>query len=560
MTMPLIDPAPIDPGAPPAPPTSPASAALPPRPAFGERFFAWTAGLGVVRGDGWIGGVAAGVAARLRIDPLIVRGVLVVIGLFGFPVLFVYALAWAVLPDLDGRIPLQDAVRGRFTPALAGIAACALLGLLPAPFAWFAGAPTLWNIAGVSGALTALAVLVLLTGTLVVAGLLVLIVRAAIHSARAHTPEALVPDQRTASAASEASEPPAEASGSGPDARAAGPAEGDAVGFAASASASDALVAPTTGDATTDTEAGTDPAPPSAASATTEPGTPDEEYAAWREQHAAWKVQDDAWRRQQQDAARAARDQARRERQAQAAAFSAEAAERRRIRRMTSPRTPFAFVATVLGIAIVAGAVVALVSPGEFAGAQGCFVAACVAALGMVVAGVARRRSGFLAFVTAVLLVGGVAATASPAISALHLGGYGISNTGPERWPASAPFVQPWGDLSISLTGSAAPTQAMHVEKGSGVTTIWVDPDVAVHLDIRGAAWAVYTIGSDESRDLIEFPGVATTDMPTGEQRLVATIPARVEEGGRVTDQTLVIEQASGFIQIVQWEPAEDAQ
>ena len=78
----------------------------------GDRFFAWSAGLGVVRGDGWLGGVAAGLAARMRVDPLIVRGILVVAGLFGFPVLFLYAIAWALLPDLDERIPLQEAVRG----------------------------------------------------------------------------------------------------------------------------------------------------------------------------------------------------------------------------------------------------------------------------------------------------------------------------------------------------------------------------------------------------------------------------------------------------------------
>ncbi len=85
----------------------------------------------MVRGDGWIGGVAAGIAARLRIDPLIVRGILVVVGLFGFPVIFLYALAWALLPDLDGRIVLRDALRRRFEPAQVGILGLLILGLIP---------------------------------------------------------------------------------------------------------------------------------------------------------------------------------------------------------------------------------------------------------------------------------------------------------------------------------------------------------------------------------------------------------------------------------------------
>src|SRR5690606_24245804 len=95
-----------------------------------DRFFAWVAGLGVARSDGWIGGVAAGIASRLRIDPLIVRGVLVVTALFGLPMIFLYALAWALLPDPDGRIHLRELVRGRFEPAQLGILAGLLVGML----------------------------------------------------------------------------------------------------------------------------------------------------------------------------------------------------------------------------------------------------------------------------------------------------------------------------------------------------------------------------------------------------------------------------------------------
>ena len=82
----------------------------------GTRFFDWMRGLGVVRSDGWLGGVCAGIAYRLGIDPLIVRGIVVVAGILGVPVLLLYAAAWALLPDRDGRIHLQRLFEGEFEP------------------------------------------------------------------------------------------------------------------------------------------------------------------------------------------------------------------------------------------------------------------------------------------------------------------------------------------------------------------------------------------------------------------------------------------------------------
>ncbi|WP_207632238.1 PspC domain-containing protein [Occultella kanbiaonis] len=87
--------------------------------------------------DRWIGGVAAGVARRLNIDPLIVRGVLVVMTLFGGLGLFLYGIGWALLPEeTDGRIHLQEAIRGRFDAALAGAIAFALVGASRLGFWW----------------------------------------------------------------------------------------------------------------------------------------------------------------------------------------------------------------------------------------------------------------------------------------------------------------------------------------------------------------------------------------------------------------------------------------
>ena len=108
----------------------------------GTRFFDWMRGLGVVRADGWLGGVCAGIAYRLGIDPLIVRGIVVVAGILGVPVLLLYAAAWALLPDRDGRIHLQRLFEGDFEPPMVAIGVLLLLSLLPwASGFWWAGGP-----------------------------------------------------------------------------------------------------------------------------------------------------------------------------------------------------------------------------------------------------------------------------------------------------------------------------------------------------------------------------------------------------------------------------------
>lgn len=110
-----------------------------------NRFFDWIRGLDVRREPGWIGGVAAGVAARLGIDPLIVRGIIVVVAILGGPALLLYAAAWLLLPDTNDRIHLERLFKGEFDGAIAGIGVLFLLALLPfSQGFWFAG-PWAWG-------------------------------------------------------------------------------------------------------------------------------------------------------------------------------------------------------------------------------------------------------------------------------------------------------------------------------------------------------------------------------------------------------------------------------
>ncbi|WP_028279639.1 PspC domain-containing protein, partial [Arthrobacter sp. H5] len=86
------------------------------QPSSSNGFFTWIRGLGISRGgDRWIGGVATGISARTGLDPILVRGIFVVLAVFGGIGLLLYGMAWALLPEPDGRIHIESAGRGSWT-------------------------------------------------------------------------------------------------------------------------------------------------------------------------------------------------------------------------------------------------------------------------------------------------------------------------------------------------------------------------------------------------------------------------------------------------------------
>lgn len=535
MTIPTAPPPPADHAAP-AVGTSDAGI-----PRGAERFLLWVAGLGVARSEGWLGGVAAGIAARLRIDPLIVRGVLVVAALFGLPVIFLYAAAWALLPDIDGRVHVRDLLRRDYQPVQWGILAMAVIGLFPT-------APLTGRLFGLGydGWLT-LPLIGWIVGLVLVAGLLFLIVRAA-----SRTPGASASDLPMASAAPTAPDASAPFGGSGTaegagatlsDAALAEGASADVETVTADAPHAPSIDAPAPATALTTTP----PAPP----APLPPGSQDPAaLEAWRSQHAAWKEQDQAWRRQQQDVERAARDQLRRERQAEAAVFAAQAAERRRIRRASNPRAGFAFAATFLGLAIITGAAVGLTSGGDaLAGALGLLAAALILALGMIVAGAFRRRSGFLAFATVLTLVGGLVAGGFSSLQGFTLGWASIENN------QAAHIRQPFGDLSMSLYPHDGGPRPIVVEKGAGTTFIYVETGVELQLratvDTATVDWMRVGSGGE-----VLDSGVLQGARRGGEWIIDEDISA--ETGTPKTIQPVTIDQDSGDISITVVEPAKE--
>lgn len=522
---------PADPG---PPPTAPPGA-----PTGSDRFFSWVQGLGIVRGDAWLGGVCGGLAARLRIDPLIVRGIFVVVALLGFPALLVYAIAWALLPDTDGRIHFRELMHGRYDAAMTGVFILAIVGFVPvvpwlrnvllwplwaltgfAPWAWNDGSGV--SVLGVLGFLFALAV---------IGGLVYLIVRSA-GSDRPSRADAQMASAQPA---------PTVASDSGDDATAP---------LAASASTADSV-----GRAPAESATGTVDAAPLTAPPAPVPYGDDEQVADWRARQEAWRVQNDAWRRSQQDAARIARDQARRERHAHGAAFALEAEERRRVRRATRPRTSFVFVLTALGAAIVLGAVSVLTSLGDaatapFAGAIGIFTAALVTGLAMAVAGAIRRRSGFLTAVTIVLLVigGSVAIASGP--DRLTVGEATLGTSTVEQR-----VTQPFGPTFLSV-GSLSDTEDVSagdvvVSKGVGGTYIEVYPGTALTLDATLGDGGV-TVDRVSWRG--DGPVESSVVRPEGDDTVHWNVTNPNTGTDAITTQHIALDQQSGSVQITIYE------
>ncbi|WP_336659073.1 PspC domain-containing protein [Leucobacter sp. USHLN153] len=129
-------------------------------PPSGQGFFDWLRGLRITRGgERWFAGVASGVAARLGVDPIIVRGAFVVLALLGGPGILLYLLGWLLLPGADGRIHVEEIWRGRASAGLVtGAIIVAVLVVIPAFIGLFTPGVTFpalsiwsWDVWGVLG-------------------------------------------------------------------------------------------------------------------------------------------------------------------------------------------------------------------------------------------------------------------------------------------------------------------------------------------------------------------------------------------------------------------------
>ncbi|MDL9979032.1 PspC domain-containing protein [Microbacterium sp. ASV49] len=499
-TQPVTDPGP--------PPPRPAGVPQP-----DSRFFAWIRGFGVVRSQGWLGGVCAGIAARLGVDPVIIRGVFVVAALVGFPALLVYAIAWALLPATDGRIVLQRLARGGFDPAIIAIVIMAVIAMVPVvPWGW-STVFGLQPIGSFSGSVSGLFGLFFSTLFWVAVGVLVLwLVLRTRHGSRVEA----APRRASADVASPS------------------PSEG---GWDAAAAPFGSAAAAASGIAP--------PVPASAAVG--------DEVSAWREQHEQWREQHDAWRRQQADADQAARALARQENEAKGRAFALEAQARADERRRANPRASAGAVFAVLGAAIVggAGAALAMLASGTITAlCAGLLVAAVISAIGMVVAGALRRRSGILALLTGATLILGLIVMPFTTSSQLLWPSADISaDTRPMA------YAQPFGYTNIQLLsfGTGDETAGtISLRKTYGVTSIQVPPGVRLVLDAELQNGPVaYSRIDMENGELVNSSSIpaATTDANGNTYHWEFTNPAADHPG--VTTQHVRIQQVTGPVDIM---------
>ena len=404
----------------------------PAKPASSEHgFFTWIRGLDLKREPGWIGGVCAGVALKLGIDPLIVRGIVVVLAVLGAPVILVYAAAWLLLPDRTGQIHLQELIRGHVTPAFPAIVGLVLLSLLPlAQGFWYLGG-LYWGVPDVWGGVArALWMAVVLIAVVVVVVWLARRARGDVTTTPATT------DDR-------------------PDTIPAVPAEARAEAVA------------------TETLPGEPPAPPAPPA-----GASDAELAAWKKNQGEWQKERATWVTEQQ---RSEQERRQAEKQARAEDWARAAAERQRIRRLTRPRASGAAVWSIFGLALLAGAVGAFVAStrpelSDVVWAIGISIATVTVGVGVVIVGLARRRSGFLAFLGILGVLGVIGTILIPQGSrVLPLGAsYSVSSTESARFiqlagttetwvsdldPADPPVIdiwQPTGSVQVHLVDGAS--------------------------------------------------------------------------------------------------------
>ncbi|GAB3039218.1 hypothetical protein GCM10027052_19050 [Parafrigoribacterium mesophilum] len=323
----------------------------PPGPSGSNRFFDWMRGLGIVRSPGWIGGVCTGVAARLGIDVVIVRGIVVVLALFGGPALLLYAAAWLLLPDSEDRIHLERLTHGEFTPPVIAAGVLVLLALLPISGLWFSN-PALWIGPASWPGFWGGAVGPILWTLAVIGSIVWFVIWASRRSGQ--------------TGSWQASGGPS----SGPDAP------------------------PTAATLPTDTvPAPVAPTPPPAPDA----GAAEADFASWKLRQTEWKRAHEEWKSQQAASERALAkqrgDEQRRLRQQQNE-------ERRQVWLKQGRRTrsnPL-YTLTAVGVALMAGAVVALtLADGSWtltAAIAGMAVTLAVLGLAIVINGIRGKRSG----------------------------------------------------------------------------------------------------------------------------------------------------------------------
>lgn len=440
--------------------TPPPEDAPKPGAAHTHRFFTWVRSLGLVRQPGWIGGVSAGIADRLGIDVIVVRGILVVIAVLGGPAILLYALAWLVLPDAKNHIHLEDLVHGKVETPVVGIAVLVALSLLPVAqgFWWFGslywGSPNWGDSVGRA------------IWTLVILGLLVWFV---------------VWFSRRGSRGTSGAPTSAEGFRQG----------GPTTAAAAATPAGSAEATTATGEPVQPT-----PLPADA---------PAEDVAAWRASQVQWKADHEAYRQQQfqqrREAAQAASRAAQAERAARAAAYR---------ERYAATRSHPLYSVALVGVALVAGAITTLAignnSPTPTQWLVGTAVAVGIIGVGIIVNGAIGKRSGGASGVAVLLSIVLLVAAVVPQTQQRHY--FGTLDIAPTFHSSvtQTTYLQGAGNVRLDLSSYySTPRPSFSKNDGlqsysqvnvlvvSGNVTVTLPADEYVHIDAGTAGGHIVT-------------------------------------------------------------------
>jgi phage shock protein PspC (stress-responsive transcriptional regulator) len=529
-----------------------------------NRFFEWIRGLALDRQPGWIGGVCAGIAARIGIDPVIVRGIAVVIAVLGGPVVLLYAVAWLLLPTREGSIHLQNLTRGVLDRAVPGIVVLFLLALLPLTQGfWYLGS-AFWSDPYGYGSLGASIGRAIWTLALIVVGIwfVIWIARRNGRGMDAGTtrsaagPAASTAGPGTSADTLASGEPAAAASASAAAVSAAavsaaGPATSAA--FADGPATSAAFADGTTAAAASTVLPDLRPEPPVALS----PDPTSDELADWKNRQAEWKLRFDAWKREQAAVTREQRLARVAEARERANSNATERTERVRQRRAANPRLRPGIVAIALGIALLAGGIAALSTEGSrWSGATvtvGFAAATIVIGVTMIIAGAFRRRVGFLGFIVALLTVVTLTTAFLPTDRAMLMSGANIP------YGTAGRYAMVEGTLSIGyneLTAAAQNGGVIDIWKGHGDTWIDLPAGTAVRLEattLGGRAYANTAVEDSDGNFTTQVTQLISTTLADGTQRYEQTLGAgkrhvtiRIWQGGgsiNVEDRTATLTQ-----------------
>jgi hypothetical protein len=308
------------------------------------------------------------------------------------------------------------------------------------------------------------------------------------------------------------------------------------------AAGADATV-PLTPSLDTSSEPSEPPAP--AAEASTQ------DVADWQARHAAWQAEHAQWKQRLNEDMRAVKAQRSAEIRAQSAAMAARARAERAARRAANPRAGAAVGWVVVGLALVGAALTQVwwqvTDIPAYSLTAAFAVAAGIFGLAVLIAGIAKRRSGFLIFLGILLAAVTVVSALIPRDRQIVFDGANLTVSG------SKSIAQPYGYTDLVLDPELATfpkAPVVDLLKGVGTTTAFVQSDLTVEVEAELHGGSLFILDESTGQSVQhsctpDRSGSCTIDVFVGSGGSPDSI-LRVEQTGELTVQILDPDQNQG--------------